>query len=475
MVYSNQIGFTSVFETATYKALAVWCCEKRPLTENGSPTLLTTLKYFFMSETFADLGIAPSLLEVLKKLNFTTPTPIQKQAIPLAAAGRDVIGIAQTGTGKTLAFAIPLLQQLARTKKQGLIVLPTRELAGQVEVELHKVGRATQLRTALLIGGDNMQRQIRRIKNRPHVIIGTPGRINDHLQQRTLQLGQVGVLVLDEADRMLDMGFAPQIKQIVQHVPTSRQTLLFSATMPREIMHMVNQYMINPTRVEVAKSGKVADRVNQELYVLAKHQKNQLLEKLLCDHGGTVLVFSRTKYGAKKICRAVRSMGHEAAEMHSNLSLSQRRRSLEGFKSGRHRVLVATDIASRGIDVTDIELVINYDLPTNADDYVHRVGRTGRAGKAGKAISFATPDQRKEVQGIERSVQQRLEITPLPQLPPARQISGPNAYSTSQQRFDNSHRRTTFKYARSSRPGNSRAFNSRPRAKGMRPRARLHS
>ena len=339
-----------------------------------------------MSQGFADLGIAPKLLEVLTQLNFTTPTPIQVQAIPVAATGRDVIGIAQTGTGKTLAFSLPMLQRIAKAKQRGLIVLPTRELALQVDEELQKVAGSLGLKTALLIGGESQPKQLKQLKKNPHIIIGTPGRINDLLEQGEVSLDTVGVLVLDEADRMLDMGFKPQIERIVQHVPEERQTMLFSATMPPEIMRLVNRYMVNPTKVEVATAGTVTDRVEQELYVLEKQQKNQLLEKLLTDHDGTVLVFSRTKYGAKKISRSIRNMGYDAAELHSNLTLGQRRRSLEGFKKGKHRVLVATDIASRGIDVTNIELVVNYDLPDNPEDYVHRVGRTGRAGQMGKAI-----------------------------------------------------------------------------------------
>jgi len=404
-----------------------------------------------METKFADLGISPKLLKILDNLGFKIPTPIQAQAIPLGIKGRDVIGIAQTGTGKTLAFSIPLLQQIASNKKQGLIILPTRELAMQVEEELQKIGRTFGLRTALLIGGAPIGRQSRQIKSKPHVIIGTPGRINDHIEQRTLKLGTVGVLVLDEADRMLDMGFAPQINRIVKHVPHQRQTMLFSATMPREIMRMVNDYMQKPERVEVAQAGTVSDRVNQEMYVIERNQKNQLLEKLLMDYQGTVLVFSRTKHGARKICRAVKDMGHGAAELHSNLSLPQRRRSLEGFKSGKHRVLVATDIAARGIDVTDIQLVVNYDLPDNPEDYVHRVGRTGRAGKKGQAVSFAMPDQRRDVNGIEASVKQRIAISPLPdKLPAARQGGSYDSYRTEEKTYGD-RRRTKFSYARPAR------------------------
>ena len=378
---------------------------------------MSQLKLSEQNVSFLDLGLSPKLLTILAGLKFTIPTPIQHKAIPIAASGKDVIGIAQTGTGKTLAFALPMLQQISKLKKQGLIIVPTRELAIQAEEQFLAVGRSLGLRHALLIGGGSMHRQMDQIRRNPHVIIATPGRIIDHLKSKRLRLNNVGVLVLDEADRMLDMGFAPQIKQVLEHVPKERQTMLFSATMPTEIIRIANQHMKMPVRVEVAQTGTVADKVDQELFVVQKNDKIRLLEKKLNEYKGTVLVFSRTKYGAKRICKSLRHIGHEAAEIHSNLSLSQRRKSLDGFKSGRFRVLVATDIASRGIDVNDIELVVNYDLPESPDDYVHRVGRTGRAGKGGKAISFIQPDQKQKVEMIERLVRQRLCVSPLPELP----------------------------------------------------------
>jgi ATP-dependent RNA helicase RhlE len=368
---------------------------------------------------FSSLGLSPKLLDTLARLKFTTPTPIQHQAIPVGVQGKDVIGIAQTGTGKTLAFSLPLLMQIAQTKKMGLILLPTRELAAQVDDMLYKIGYAFGLRRAMLIGGASMSYQLDLLKKNPHIIIGTPGRVNDHLERGSLKLNNVGVVVLDEADRMLDMGFAPQIKKILQHVPKERQTMLFSATMPAGIVQIAAQYMKLPVRVEVARAGSVAAKIVQELFIVPKEQKNRLLDKLLAEYNGTALVFSRTKYGAKRICKTVRGMGHTAAEIHSNLSLSQRRRSLEGFKKGQYRVLVATDIAARGIDVTDIELVINFDLPDNPEDYVHRVGRTGRAGKVGRAITFITPDQKGKIRLIERLVKEPLKVSPLPELQPA--------------------------------------------------------
>lgn len=394
---------------------------------------------------FTSLGLNQRILDVLHRLKFTVPTPIQQQAIPVAVAGKDVIGIAQTGTGKTLAFALPLLQSIFASKKMALIILPTRELAIQVDEALHKVGQPFGLRRAIIIGGASMSYQLSELRKNPRIIIGTPGRITDHIERRTLNLQQVGVLVLDEADRMLDMGFAPQIKRILQHVPKDRQTLLFSATMPPGIVQIASAYMKMPVRVEVALAGSVADKINQELFIVSKEQKNRLLDKLLNEYKGTALVFSRTKYGAKKICRAVQGMGHQAAEIHSNLSLSQRRRSLDGFKSGKYRVLIATDIAARGIDVTNIELVINFDLPDNLDDYVHRVGRTGRAGKTGQAISFVQPDQRGKIRIIERLVREPLKISPLPELPAHRPVpQGESFTSSREERFSDGHRRVTF-------------------------------
>ncbi|MDO8618175.1 MAG: DEAD/DEAH box helicase [Candidatus Uhrbacteria bacterium] len=373
-----------------------------------------------IAQGFYGLGIAPKLLDILDQLKYKTPTPIQQQSIPIAIAGTDVMGIAQTGTGKTLAFGIPLIQRLAQIKGMGLVVLPTRELALQVDEEFRKIGRGIGLRTAVLIGGASMYHQLQDIKRKPHVLIVTPGRLIDHLDQKTVRLDTVSILVLDEADRMLDMGFAPQIKRILQAVPKERQTMLFSATMPGEIVHLASSYMKLPVRVEIARAGTAAENITQEMFVVKKEDKLRLLEKVLTEHRGSVLVFSRTKHGAKRITRSVQIMGHAAAEIHSNRSLNQRREALEGFKSGKYRVLVATDIAARGIDVKGIELVINFDLPDQAGDYVHRIGRTGRAGRSGHAISFATPDQGRDVREIEKLTRTMLPVAKLPELPPHR-------------------------------------------------------
>lgn len=352
--------------------------------------------------TFRGLGIAPAILDVLDRNNFVTPTPIQHAAIPSCIEGKDMIGIAQTGTGKTLAFGIPLIQTMLQGKGHGLVVLPIRELALQVDETLQKIGGPLGVRTAVLIGGASMNLQRNMIRNRPHIVVCTPGRLIDHLEQKTITLKSVVSLVLDEADRMLDMGFAPQINKILAEVPKERHTMLFSATMPNEIVSMATKHMKLPLRVEVATQGTTAERVEQEVIIARRDMKTQLLQKLLADHPGSVLVFSRTKHGAKKITTLVRAMGHTAAEIHSNRSLAQRREALDGFKSGKYRVLVATDIAARGIDVTSIELVVNYDLPQDPSDYVHRIGRTGRAGRSGKAVSFALPEQAGDIRSIER-------------------------------------------------------------------------
>ncbi|MFA5954032.1 MAG: DEAD/DEAH box helicase [Patescibacteria group bacterium] len=399
-------------------------------------------------DSFFGLGIAPKLLEVLEKASYTVPTPIQRQSIPLAIQGKDMIGIAQTGTGKTLAFGIPLLQRLAEVKGRGLIMLPTRELALQVEETLQKIGRPIGLRTAVLIGGMPIGGQQRSLAKKPHVIVATPGRLIDHLEHGSVKLNDIRVLVLDEADRMLDMGFMPQIQRILKVLPKDRQTMLFSATMPDQIVRLVKSYMQLPVRVEIARPGSTADHVTHELFVVRRDDKLRLLEKLFSEYHGTVLVFSRTKHAVSRITRDIRGMGVRVAEIHSNRSLAQRREALEGFKRGKYRVLIATDIAARGIDVTNIELVVNFDLPENPEDYVHRIGRTGRAGLRGHAISFATPDQGSNVRDIERLIRLVLPISKLPELPPARKSSS---------EFESSDRPSRF-----SRPS-SGGFGNKPR------------
>jgi ATP-dependent RNA helicase RhlE len=370
---------------------------------------------------FTGLGIAPRLLDVIDSLRFNDPTPIQQRSIPTGIEGKDLIAIAQTGTGKTLAFGIPMIQRLAQIKGNGLVLLPTRELAIQVDEALHPFCRAVGMRTAVLIGGESVSIQRHALEKNPRIIIATPGRLIDLLEHRTVSLSETEILVLDEADRMLDMGFAPQINKILATVPKKRQTMLFSATMPKEIVSIAQKHMEIPIRVEIAPPGTTVEKVVQEVFFISKDAKTRLLEVILHQYPGPVLVFTRTKHGARRLARQVRLIGHSAAEIHSDRSLAQRRGALEGFKSGKFRVLVATDIAARGIDVTGIEIVINYDLPGTSEDYVHRIGRTARAGRAGRAISFATLDQRGEVKNIEQLIRAALTVKAVPTLPPGRQ------------------------------------------------------
>jgi len=370
--------------------------------------------------SFYGLGIAPKILDILESIKFKVPTPIQVKAIPLAIQGKDIIGIAQTGTGKTHSFAIPMVQLLAQRKGVGLVLAPTRELAIQIDEAFQGIVRAFGMKTACLIGGAPMQDQIIALRKSPRVVIATPGRLIDHMGQWNFIPDEVVMLVLDEADRMLDMGFAPQIDKILRFLPQVRQTMLFSATIPKEIMQIATKHMRLPVSVEIAPSGTTVELVTQELFIVKKEEKPKLLSKLLAQYHGPVLVFSRTKHNARKITRSIKDMGHNAAEMHSNRSLNQRREALDGFKSGRYKVLVATDIASRGIDVTGIELVINYDLPEDAENYVHRIGRTARAGQHGHAVSFATPDQSSDVRDIEKLIRATLPVSKHPEMPPVK-------------------------------------------------------
>ena len=366
--------------------------------------------------SFYGLGIAPKILDILAQMKFKVPTPIQFKAIPLAIEGKDVIGIAQTGTGKTHAFVIPMVQRLAQRKGVGLVLAPTRELAIQIDEAFQGITRSFGIKTACLIGGAPMYKQIQDLRKDPRVVIATPGRLIDHMSQWNFLSDNVTMLVLDEADRMLDMGFAPQISKILRFLPKDRQTMLFSATIPKEIMDISAAYMKLPVSVEIAPSGTTVELVTQELFIVKKEAKLRLLSKILAQYHGSVLLFSRTKYNARKIKMLIRDMGYSAAEMHSNRSLIQRREALEGFKSGRYKVLVATDIAARGIDVIGIELVINYDLPEDSENYVHRIGRTARAGCNGHAISFATPDQSSDVRDIEKLIRATLPVSKHPEI-----------------------------------------------------------
>ncbi|MDD5005426.1 MAG: DEAD/DEAH box helicase [Candidatus Omnitrophica bacterium] len=396
------------------------------------------------NQGFYGLGIAPKILDILERIKFNVPTPIQLKAIPLAIEGKDIIGIAQTGTGKTHSFAIPMVQRLAQKKGTGLVLAPTRELAIQIDEAFRGIAYSFGMRTACLIGGAPMPPQVQALRKNPRIVIATPGRLLDHMRRWNILTNDVIMLVLDEADRMLDMGFAPQIEQILRFLPKERQTMLFSATIPKEIMAIAAKYMKLPVSVEIAPSGTIPERVTQELFIVKKDAKLRLLGKLLMQYHGSILLFSRTKHNARKITVAIRNMGHRAAEIHSDRSLNQRREALEGFKSGKYKVLVATDIAARGIDVTGIELVINYDLPEDTENYVHRIGRTGRVGHKGHAISFATPDQSHDVRDIERLIRTTLPISRHPEFSTEQFIQSPHRPSYRQSRHNYGQRRNNF-------------------------------
>ncbi|MBI2483287.1 DEAD/DEAH box helicase [Candidatus Uhrbacteria bacterium] len=382
--------------------------------------------------SFTDFAISPQLKESIAKAGFTTPTPIQAQAIPPALAGRDLIGSAQTGTGKTAAFVVPIVERLRGKRGLGALILtPTRELAMQIEEVFHQLARG-QVRVTTVIGGASMSRQYQALKAQPNVVIATPGRLLDHLGQQTVDLRPLQVLVLDEADRMLDMGFAPQINRILAAVPKERQTMLFSATIPPEIAALSRAELRNPVRIEIARSGMTAEKVAQAVFRVPQTQKTSLLLWLLEEQTGPTIVFTRTKHRADRIARTLKERGFPVAVLHANRSLSQRMAALEGFKRGTFRVLVATDIAARGIDVVDIAHVVNYDLPHVAEDYVHRVGRTARAERSGHAWSFAGPDEQKQLRDIERLLRKSVPLIALPaSLPaPVREMESPSRSSS---------------------------------------------
>lgn len=360
---------------------------------------------------FSDLEIDSRILKSLKGLNLDVPTPIQCQAIPIAIKGSDIVGIAQTGTGKTFAFGIPMIQKILLERNQGMVIVPTRELAIQVTESLRRIAKDFNLNIATIIGGENMGKQLFALRRRPQIIVATPGRLIDHLKRRTIKLDQIKTLVLDEADMMFDLGFTPQIEEILRQAPKEKQTMLFSATMPPEIARLAANHLKLPIRIEVAPQGTAADNVEQTVFVLKANERFSYLEKIIKENKGSILVFVRTRYSVRDITRKLVSLGHHATEIHSDLSLVQRRKSLDSFKTGRNRIMIATDVAARGLDINGIEIVINYDLPDNSSDYIHRIGRTARAGKSGRAISLATPNQLKNIRAIESLMKMTLKVT----------------------------------------------------------------
>ena len=341
---------------------------------------------------FNQLPLESQLKNSLKFADFKTPTPIQSQSIPLSLTGKDILGTAQTGTGKTLAFTVPMINKLIKDKNaMALIICPTRELASQVMQTVTKLNsKEININSALLIGGESMQKQLRQLTKRTRIIVGTPGRINDHIERKSLKLYKVTYLVLDETDRMLDMGFTPQIELILRHIPKSHQTLLFSATLPNNILEISEKYLKNPERVSVGSVSTPIEKIKQETFQITPDKKYHELINQLVERSGSILVFVKTKHGADKIVKRLKYDGHSADAIHGNLRQSKRDRVIRGFRSGKSRILVATDVAARGLDIPLIQHVINYDLPQVPEDYIHRIGRTGRAGKEGSAMTFLT-------------------------------------------------------------------------------------
>ena len=354
--------------------------------------------------SFDTFGLSAPLLKDLSRVGFVAPTPIQAKALPPALEGRDVLGCAQTGTGKTAAFVIPMVERLAGSPEgppRGLILAPTRELAFQIQETIDDLGRSLRVYATTVVGGADVQAQLRGLKQHPEIIVATPGRLLDLMWDGHIDLREVEVVVLDEADRMLDMGFADQLNQIIDALPPDRQSFLYSATLPTDLEELARMSLRDPFHAVVAKPATPADGVTHTLHQTTPGAKTSLLLSLLKDGNESVLVFTRTKSRADLIAETLRRNGHRAAEIHGNLSLERRRAALEGFRRRRHRILVATDIAARGLDIDDIGHVINYDLPYTPEDYVHRIGRTARMTAVGQATSFATAADAQSVRAIE--------------------------------------------------------------------------
>jgi len=359
---------------------------------------------------FAKLGLSDKVLEGVKAAGYTDPTPIQLRAIPLALEGRDIIGSAQTGTGKTAAFALPIISRLGQHgKTRALILEPTRELAAQVETAFHDFSRFTDLRTVVLFGGTGYGKQDLALRRGTDVVVATPGRLLDQMQRQMLRLNDIEFLVLDEADRMLDMGFMPDVRKIVDRVPKARQTMLFSATIPPEIDALVRWAMKHPETIQIGQRRSPAETITHALYPVDVAQKQELLTELLeRTEYDQVLIFCRTKNGADRVARRLTEKGHAVAVLHSNRTQREREQALNGFRNGRYEVMVATDIAARGIDVEQISHVINYDVPHHPEDYVHRIGRTGRALSVGDAFTLMTAEDLQEVAAIEHFIGQKI-------------------------------------------------------------------
>ncbi len=372
--------------------------------------------------TFTTLGLSEPLLRAVAATGYTQPTPIQSKAIPAVLAGADIMAAAQTGTGKTAGFTLPMLQRLAALPQQkqptvrALLLTPTRELAAQVHASIRTYGKFLTLRSTVVFGGVNINPQIKELRAGVDILVATPGRLLDLVQQRAVRLDSVNILVLDEADRMLDMGFIHDLKRIMSLLPRQRQTLMFSATFSPEIRALARNVTNNPQEIDVAPRNATLDTISQMIFPVAKDGKASLLSHLIRTRNWyQALVFSRTKHGADKLVKRLERDNIQAAAIHSNKSQSQRTRTLENFKKNRIQILVATDIAARGLDIHQLSHVINFDLPHVPEDYIHRIGRTGRAGASGQAISLVSPDENKQLQSIERLIKRRIEREAIPE------------------------------------------------------------
>lgn len=372
---------------------------------------------------FTKVGLSDAIMKAVASSGYHTPTEIQTKAIPLGIAGRDIIGCAPTGTGKTAAFVLPMLQRLENVylkERQGafvraLILTPTRELAQQIEDAIHTYGKYTTSTPVAIYGGIDINKQFRSLRQGADIVIATPGRLQDHIERKSINLSHVQILVIDEADRMFDMGFINAVRSIIKKIPEHRQTMLFSATMSREVRDLVASIQKNPTLIEIGQSSTPVKTVTQQFYAIPQAAKTSLLVHILQDKAiQTMLVFSRTKHGADRISKHLDHKGIQSAAIHSNRSQSQRQRTLEAFKQRHVRVLVATDLAARGIDVDGISHVVNYDTPAFPEDYIHRVGRTGRASKTGIAMTFVSNDEKKYIRRIEQLIGQRCSVEPYP-------------------------------------------------------------
>ena len=362
--------------------------------------------------TFSELSLSPILAGNLKKHGFVTPTPVQAQSIPPALAGNDVVATAQTGTGKTLAFVLPMLEKFSSAPIpmgiRAVILSPTRELAIQINETFSKMAHGTGIKAAVVVGGMSENVQLQAIRKGAQVLIATPGRLSDFIKRRLVKLGTVEFLVLDEADRMLDMGFLPTIEYVMEQIPENRQTLFFSATIESSVAHLIDDYLHKPVKIAIGSSTKPAENIDLHVYEVDQDRKLSLLTHLLGEDQGSFLVFSRTKHGADKLSKKLSVGGFKSTMIHGDRTQSQRNQALKGFQQGDYRVLVATDVAARGIHVDGIAHVVNFDLPQVPEDFIHRVGRTGRAGARGTASTFATRNERKDVMAIERTLKTKL-------------------------------------------------------------------